>query len=109
MNFFSNKPIINFSRDFILLKNAIRFSKKYNYKLYYVDRLKKRYLIYLNKHFNIQDLLIYFTKNSSETYSFFNENNLSIFNHSSLGEFIARGFKGVSFGHNSDFLFPWKK
>tara|TARA_B100000161_G_C33532209_1_gene406608 strand:+ start:54 stop:1172 length:1119 start_codon:yes stop_codon:yes gene_type:complete len=104
--FFSNKPIINFSRDFILLKNAIRFSKKYNYKLYYVDRLKKRYLIYLNKHFNIQDFTYISPKNSSETYSFFNENNLSIFNHSSLGyEFIARGFKGVSFGHNSDFLF----
>ena len=94
-----------------MLKNAIRFSKKYNYKLYYVDRLKKRYLIYLNKHFNIQDFTYISPKNSSETNSFFNENNLSIFNHSSLGyEFIARGFKGVSFGHNSDFsFFPWKK
>ncbi len=103
--FFSNKPIINFSRDLILFKNAIKFCKKYNYKLFFIDRLKKRYFLYLKKHFDISNFTYISPKNSSDTYKFFTEENLSIFNHSSLGyEFISRGLKGLSFGHNSNFI-----
>ncbi len=107
--FFSNKPIINFSRDLILFQNAIKFCKKYDYKLFFVDRLKKRYFLYLKKYFNINDFTYVSPKNSSDTYRFFTEDNLAIFNHSSLGyEFISRGLKGLSFGHNSSFIFHYR-
>jgi len=103
--FFSNLPIVKFAKDIILFKNAIKFSKKYNYKLFFIDRLQKNYLPFLKEHFNLDDFTYVSPKSSSETYSFFTDDNFSIFNHSSLGyEFIARGLKGISFGHNSKYI-----
>ena len=107
--FFSNMPIIKFSRDLVLFKNAIKFSKKYNFKLFFIDRLKKKYLPFLKEHFNLNDFIYVSPTSSSITYSFFTEENVSIFNHSSLGyQFIARGLKGISFGHNSKYIFHEK-
>ena len=103
--FVSNKPIVDFERDLVLFKNTLKFCKKFNYKLYFIDRLKKNYSLYLKSYFNKEDFVHVSPKDSSSTYKFFNEENLLIFNHSSLGyEFMSRGFKCVSFGHNSKYL-----
>ena len=100
-----NRPVVDFEKDLILFKNALRFSKKFGYTLIFIDRLKKNYLPFLKQKFDIKDFIYISPQDSACTYKFFNEENLLIFNHSSLGyEFMARGFKCICFGHNSKYL-----
>lgn len=103
--FISSAPIVKFKEDLILFRNAIKFCKRFKYNLYFIDRLKKNYKPYLSTYFNNDDYTYVSPKDSSETYKFFDQQNLMIFHHSSLGyEFLAKGFKSISFGHSSGIL-----
>ena len=101
--FISSVPIIKFKRDLILFKKSLHFCKKFNYKLFFIDRLKKSFLPYLEQELNHKDFTYIAPQDSSSTYKFFNEENLLIFNHSTLGyEYMSRGLKSACFGHNHE-------
>ena len=93
-----------------LFGHSLKLSQKLGLNLYFIDRLKKNYQPYLNQYFDSKYYNYISPDNSAITYKFFNEENLLIFNHSSLGyEYMSRGFKCVCFGHNSKFLFHGDK
>lgn len=96
-----------------IFKKLIKFSQKFNYKLFYLDRPRQNNKNLLTKAFESKNWNYLQTKSRHLKYKILSQSKLVTFAHSTLGyELLSRGSKCVAFNHqnyNYSNLFKVKK
>lgn len=81
--------------------NLIKFCRKFNYKLFFLDSAGQNNKKLLTKIFKSDGWNYIQFKSNSSKYKFLSQNKLIAFAHSTLGyQFLSRGLKCVAFNHN---------